>query len=150
MARAVGSNRAVASPIDHVGLAVKDAEAVSRIFQELLGLETDRPEVLGPHRLRFVDAGGATLELVEALTPDAPVGKFLEKRGDALHHLCFRVMDIDQSMAALRARGVRFIDQAPRQGAHGSRIAFIHPASAGGFLVELKEPATPADSDGDE
>jgi methylmalonyl-CoA/ethylmalonyl-CoA epimerase len=90
--------------------------------------------------LRFVAAGGPTLELVEATAADAPIAKFLERRGEALHHLCFRVSDIDRTMAELVAQGVTFIDERPRQGAHGSRIAFIHPTSAGGLLIELKEP----------
>jgi len=131
----------LATPLDHVGIAVRDAAAFSDLFWTLLGLTTDTPEVVGSHQLRFVDAGGATLELVEAVGPDAPVAKFLEKRGEALHHLCFRVTDIDAALAALKSRGVRFIDEAPRQGAHGSRIAFIHPTSAGGLLIELKQPA---------
>jgi methylmalonyl-CoA epimerase len=75
------------------------------------------------------------------VSPDAPVAKFLDKRGEALHHLCFRVVDIDTAMSTLKARGVKFIDETPRQGAHGSRIAFIHPSSAGGLLIELKQAA---------
>jgi methylmalonyl-CoA epimerase len=141
MARAVGAGPAVAAPLDHVGIAVADAGAFVRMFGDLLGLSTDEPEVVGLHRLRFVDAGGATLELVEPTAPEAPVAKFLAKRGDALHHLCFRVADIIQAMDALKARGVKFIDDQPRQGAHGSQIAFLHPASAGGLLIELKQPA---------
>ena len=133
--------QAVAMPLDHVGIAVRDAAPVAALFARWFGLATDAPEVVGAHRLRFVAAGGPTLELIEAVSADAPVAKFLEKRGDALHHLCFRVSDIDAVMAALTAQGVRFIDEAPRRGAHGSRIAFIHPTSAGGLLVELKEPA---------
>jgi methylmalonyl-CoA epimerase len=126
---------------------VADAGAFVRLFGDLLGLSADEPEVVGLHRLRFVDAGGATLELVEPTAPDAPVAKFLTKRGDALHHLCFRVADIDQAMDGLKARGVKFIDEQPRPGAHGSRIAFLHPASAGGLLIELKQSAAvPADS----
>jgi LAO/AO transport system kinase len=140
MARAVAGAPAVPAPIDHVGIAVKDAVAVAALFRDLLGLETGAPEIIGAHRLRFVEAGGTTLELVEAVTADAPVAKFLQKRGDALHHLCFRVKDIEASVRALVARGVRMIDEQPRQGAHGSRIAFIHPSSAGGLLVELKQP----------
>ena len=141
MARAVGTGPAVAAPLDHVGIAVADAGAFVRMFGGLLGLSTDEPEVVGLHRLRFVDAGGATLELVEPTAPDAPVAKFLAKRGDALHHLCFRVADIDQALDALKARGVKFIDEEPRPGAHGSRIAFLHPSSTGGLLIELKQPA---------
>jgi LAO/AO transport system kinase len=141
MIRAVGAEDRVSMPLDHVGIAVRDAEAFVALFGSLVGLETDSPETVGQHRLRFVDAGGATLELIEAVSADAPVAKFLDKRGEALHHLCFRVADIDTAMAALKARGVKFIDEAPRPGAHGSRIAFIHPASASGLLIELKQPA---------
>ena len=145
MSRAISPPGDVTTLLDHVGIAVADAAAFAQLFRELLGLATDEPEVVGLHRLRFVHAGSATLELVEATAPDAPVAKFLAKRGDALHHLCFRVADIDQALTVLKAKGVRLIDEQPRQGAHGSRIAFLHPASAGGLLVELKQPATSGD-----
>jgi methylmalonyl-CoA/ethylmalonyl-CoA epimerase len=78
--------------------------------------------------------------LVEPLSADAPIATFLEKRGSALHHVCLRVADIRAAMAALQAQGVRFIDAEPRPGAHGSEIAFIHPSSARGLLIELKQP----------
>jgi len=137
------------SPLDHVGIAVADAPAVAALFRKLVDLTTDEPEVVGDHRLRFVDAGSATLELVEGVSADAPVAKFLAKRGlrendAALHHLCFRVPDIDAAIARLAAAGVTFIDKQARAGAHGSRIAFIHPSSAGGLLIELKQPASGA------
>jgi methylmalonyl-CoA/ethylmalonyl-CoA epimerase len=139
-------SRAPASgmPLDHIGIAVADAAPFVSLFAKLVGLTTGEPEVVGPHRLRFVDAGGAMLELVEAAVPDAPVAKFLATRGEALHHLCFRVPDIEAAIAALSRDGVRFIDERPRTGAHGSRIAFIHPSSAGGLLIELKQPAAGA------
>ena len=139
MSRTVGVGPLAAHPLDHVGIAVKDAPAFAAMFQDLLGLTTDSPEVVGHHRLRFVDAGGATLELIESLSPEAPVAKFLEKRGEALHHLCFRVKDIEQAVKTLRDRGIRLIDEQPRLGAHGSRIAFLHPSSTGGLLIELKQ-----------
>jgi LAO/AO transport system kinase len=141
ISRALGGEARVSMPLDHVGIAVRDAASFVSLFESLVGLKTEVPEVIGLHRLRFVDAGGATLELVEAVSADAPVAKFLDKRGETLHHLCFRVADIEGAMADLKGRGVKFIDEAPRQGAHGSRIAFIHPASAGGLLIELKQPA---------
>jgi LAO/AO transport system kinase len=128
--------------LDHVGIAVADAAELVALFDRLFGLPTDEPEAVGQHRVRFVGTGGATLELVEPLSGDAPVAKFLEKRGTALHHICLRVPDIARAMQELTSRGVRFIDTAPRPGAHGSRIAFIHPTSVGGLLVELKEHAT--------
>jgi LAO/AO transport system kinase len=129
------------SPIDHVGVATADAAELIDVFKNLFGFRTGDPEDLGPHRIRFVETGDTTIELVEPRTPDSAIGKFLRNRGPGLHHLCLRVPDIDAAMASLRAKGVRFIDEAPRQGAHGSRIAFIHPTSAGGLLVELKQAA---------
>ena len=111
------------------------------MFSTLFGLaDRSDAEDVGLHRLRFVETGDATIELVEPLSPDAPVAKFIaNKRGPGLHHLCLRVPDIDAALAALKAKGVRLIDEVPRGGAHGSRIAFIHPASTRGLLVELKQ-----------
>jgi len=143
LARALdrGDRSAAAGPhsLDHVGVAVRDGQAMAALFHRLFGLSTGAPERVGDHHLRFVATGGATIELVEPATPDAPVAKFLEKRGQALHHICLRVPDIDAALADLRQRGVRLIDETPRAGAHGSRIAFIHPSSADGLLIELKE-----------
>jgi methylmalonyl-CoA/ethylmalonyl-CoA epimerase len=130
---------AVGMPIDHIGIAVRDAAPFVALFAQLVGLTTGEPEVVGPHRLRFVEAGGATLELVEAVDADAPIARFLASRGEALHHLCFRVPDVEAAIATLSRTGVRMIDERPRRGAHGSRIAFIHPSSAGGLLIELKQ-----------
>ncbi len=127
--------------LDHVGIAVADATAMRELFAHLFGLVTDEPEVVGPHRLRFVQAGETTLELVEPVSDEAPVAKFIAKKGGGLHHICLRVPDIERAMAELSAKGVQFIDAAPRQGAHGSRIAFLHPSSACGLLVEIKQPA---------
>ena len=142
LARAVGPARAASPmPLDHVGIAVPDAVPYAELFERLFGLTTGEPDEIGQHRVRFTDTGDATLEWVEPVTADAPVAKFLEARGSALHHVCLRVPDVDRAIAALKAQGVRMIDDVARQGAHGSRIAFIHPSSAGGLLVELKEPA---------
>ena len=127
--------------IDHVGVAVTDASEFIGLFKNLFGFRTGDAEDIGPHRIRFVETGDTTIELVEPRTPDSAIGKFLRNRGPGLHHLCFRVPDINAAMAGLREKGVRFIDEAPRPGAHGSRIAFIHPTSAGGLLVELKQDA---------
>jgi methylmalonyl-CoA/ethylmalonyl-CoA epimerase len=89
--------------------------------------------------VRFVETAGTSVELVEATTEDSPIAKFLEKRGPGLHHLCVLVPDIEAAIGRLKERGVQFIDEQPRPGAHGSRIAFIKPASVGGLLVELKQ-----------
>jgi LAO/AO transport system kinase len=125
--------------LDHLGIAVTDSTAMQKFFREHFGLATTELEDVGLHRLRFVQSGDATLELVEPLSDEAPIAKFIAKRGEGLHHVCLRVKDIEKTMAALKAGGVEFIDERPRQGAHGSRIAFIKPASANGLLVEIKE-----------
>jgi LAO/AO transport system kinase len=132
-------------PLDHVGVAVRDASEYAALFERLFGLPTGPPEDVGLHRLRFVEtgpAGSATLELVEPLSPESPIGKFLDSRGAGLHHICLLVTDIDATLAELKAKGVRLIDETPRTGAHGSRIAFLHPSSANGLLVEIKQPAS--------
>jgi LAO/AO transport system kinase len=131
-------------PLDHVGIAVRDPAELVAWFDQVFGVPTSEPEDVGRHRLRFVQTGGATLELVQPLSNDAPVARFLEKHGPGLHHLCLRVPDIDAAVAALKARGIQLIDEAPRAGAHGSRIAFIHPSSAHGLLVELKAIENPS------
>jgi LAO/AO transport system kinase len=130
--------------IDHVGVAVEDASALVTFFKQVFGLDTDAPEVVGLHRLRFVATGDATVELVEPLSTESPIGKFLARRGPGLHHICLRVSDIDAALSRLGARGIKLIDTKARQGAHGSRIAFLHPSAAGGLLIELKEK--PADA----
>jgi LAO/AO transport system kinase len=134
---AAGSGRTLS--LDHVGVAVRDASELVGLFDRLFGLSTDAPEDVGQHRIRFIGTAGTTIELVEPRTPDAPVAKYLEKRGPGLHHLCLLVPDIAAAMSALKQKGVEFIDDQPRAGAHGSRIAFIKPASVGGLLVELKQ-----------
>ncbi len=131
------------SAIDHVGIAVADAQASLAFFTGVLGLTSDEPEVIKGQntQVRFVDTGDAKLELVESLAPDSPIGKYLEKRGPGLHHVALRVSDIQAAIAKVTAAGVRMIDQTPRRGAHGSLIAFIHPGDTHGVLVELKQPA---------
>jgi LAO/AO transport system kinase len=135
LGRALGAR----SQIDHVGVAVSDVAALTEMFAALFGLRTSDAEDVGLHRLRFVETGDTTIELVEPMSPDAPVAKFIANKGPGLHHLCLRVPDIDTALAALKAKGVRLIDEVPRGGAHGSRIAFIHPASTRGLLVELQQ-----------
>jgi LAO/AO transport system kinase len=125
--------------LDHVGIAVEDATAMAARFRDLFGLQTDAPEDVAGHRVRFVDTGPARLELVEPLSQESAVAKFLSARGSGLHHLCLRVPDLDAALAALKARGVRLVDEAARSGAHGARIAFVHPSSTAGILIELKE-----------
>ena len=127
--------------IDHVGIAVSDLDGSLRFFRDALGLPLEPPEELPSQRVRahFLEAGAATLELLEPTAEDSPVAKFLARRGPGIHHLALRVDDIVAALAELKAKGVRLIDEVPRPGAHHSLVAFIHPDSTHGVLVELKQ-----------
>jgi len=127
--------------LDHIGIAVKDLSAALAFYRDALGLDVEAPEEVASQRVRahFVAVGGAKLELLEGTSPDSAIAKYIEKRGPGLHHITLRVDDIAQALARLKARGVRLIDEEPRSGAEGSLIAFVHPASTGGVLIELKQ-----------
>src|SRR2546425_2087639 len=129
--------------LDHVGIAVKDLAAALAFYRDALGLEIDAPEEVSSQRVRahFVPVGESKLELLEATAPDSAIAKYVEKRGPGLHHITLRVEDIGAALAQLKARNVRLIDDQPRAGAEGARVAFIHPSSAHGVLVELKQVA---------
>ena len=130
--------------LDHIGIAVADLGASLAFFRDGLGLEVPGSEEVSSQRVRahFLHAGRSSLELLEATAPDSPIAKYLGKRGPGLHHITLRVDDIQAALAQLKSRGVRLIDEAPRPGAEGALVAFIHPASAPGVLVELKQAAT--------
>ena len=136
--------------LDHVGIAVASLDQALAFYRDVLGLEVEPPEEIASQRVRahFVAVGDATLELLEPTTADSPIARFLEKRGPGMHHVALRVDDIDAALAELKARGVRLIDETPRPGAHGSRVAFLHPSSTHGVLVELKQPPSPSASAG--
>lgn len=127
--------------IDHVGIAVSDLAESLTFFRDALGLELEAPEEVPSQRVRahFLQAGGATLELVEPTAEDSPIAKYIAKRGPGIHHVCLRVEDLAAALAELKLRGVRLIDETPRPGAHHSLVAFVHPASTHGVLVELKQ-----------
>ena len=127
--------------LDHVGIAVKDLAAALAFYRDALGLEVEAPEEVASQQVRahFLPVGEARLELLEATAPDSAIAKYVEKRGPGLHHITLRVDDIHAALAQLEARGARLIDQRPRPGAEHSLVAFIHPASAHGVLVELKQ-----------
>ena len=129
--------------LDHIGIAVSNLEEALAFYRDALGLEIEAPEDVASQKVRahFIPAGGAALELLEATDPNSSIAKYVEKRGPGLHHITLRVDDIAAALAQLKARGVRLIDEAPRPGAHGSLVAFIHPSSAHGVLVELKQAA---------
>lgn len=125
--------------LDHIGIAVRSIEAM-RIY-ELLGLTVDHVETVESQGVKtaFLSVGDANLELLEPLSPDSPVGRFIEKRGEGIHHLCFRVDDLEEHLERLRREGYRLINEAPVPGAHGCRVAFLHPAAGNGVLIELSE-----------
>lgn len=127
--------------IDHIGIAVADLEASLGFFRDALGLEIEAPEVIASQRVRahFIPAGEATFELLEATADDSPIARFVARRGPGLHHVALRVDDIVAALAELKSRGVRLIDEIPRPGAHKSLVAFLHPSSTHGVLVELKQ-----------
>ena len=127
--------------IDHIGIAVADLEASLRFFRDALGLELEAPQDVPTQRVRahFLAAGDSTFELLEATSADSPIAKFVSKRGPGLHHVAIRVDDIAAALAELKGRGVRLVDEAPRPGAHDSLVAFLHPSSTHGVLVELKQ-----------
>jgi methylmalonyl-CoA epimerase len=132
--------------LDHVGIAVQDVAAALAFYRDALGLEVEAPEEVSSQKVRayFIPAGRAALELLEATAPDSPVAKFVEKRGPGIHHVTLRVEDLAAALAQLKARGVRLVDEAPRRGAEGALVAFIHPSAAHGVLVELKQAAPAA------
>ena len=127
--------------LDHVGIAVSDVGQALAFYRDALGLDVETAEEVASQRVRahFIPAGEGALELLEATADDSPIAKYTAKRGPGLHHITLRVDDIRAALARLKERGVRLIDEEPRDGAHGSLVAFVHPASAHGVLVELKE-----------
>ena len=132
--------------LDHVGIAVANLEEALAFYRDALGLEIDPVEEVPSQqvRARFIPVGDAALELLEATSEASPIAKYMAKRGPGLHHITLEVEDIGATLGALKARGVRLIDEQPRPGAHGSLVAFIHPASAQGVLVELKQAVAKA------
>src|SRR5207237_1696485 len=136
-----GLQVAMKAILDHVGIAVADLSEALTFYRDALGLEIEPPELVASQSVRahFVPAGESALELLEATSADSPIAKYVARRGPGLHHLTLRGGDIRAALARLPARGVRLIDEAPRAGTHGSLVAFIHPSSAHGVLVELKE-----------
>lgn len=128
------------SRIAHIGIAVRSIAEVLPFYREILGMaEVDLADSDGA-RITGLDAGGPIVELLEAEESDSPIGRFVARRGPAIHHICFAVNDLDAALERCRAAGARLIDDFPRTGAGGKRIAFLHPASTGGILIELTEP----------
>jgi methylmalonyl-CoA/ethylmalonyl-CoA epimerase len=125
--------------IAHVGIAVPDLEAALAFYRDVLGLEPHAPEQVDGATIVGLPFGDSEVELLQPVNPDSPIGKFLAKRGPGIHHICYRVPDLDAALDACRSAGYRLIDEVPRQGAGGHRIAFVHPKSTAGILLELTE-----------
>jgi methylmalonyl-CoA epimerase len=129
--------------IDHLGIATKGIEEALKFWSKSLGLENIHTEVVEDQKVRvaMLPIGESRVELLEPTSDDSPISKFLEKRGGGIHHIAVRVDDIEASLAKLKENGMRLIDETPRIGAEGCLVAFVHPSSSGGVLLELVQTA---------
>lgn len=125
--------------VAHVGIAVRSIDAALAFYRDVLGLAPGAPEMADGATIVGLTLGDVQIELLEPRDPDGPVAKFLAKRGPGIHHVCYRVPNLDRALARCRAAGYQLIDQVPRRGAHGRRIAFLHPQATAGILLELTE-----------
>lgn len=126
--------------IAHVGVAVASiAEAVA-FYRDVLGVEPHAPDAADGNTVVSLPFGGPEVELLEPTSEDGPIAKFLAKRGPGIHHICYEVDDLDAALERCRQAGYRLVDEVPRTGAHGRRIAFVHPKATGGILLELTSP----------
>lgn len=125
--------------LEHIGIAVKDIKAANTLFTTLLGRSAYKVEEVESEGVRtsFFEISGLKIELLEATRPDSPIAKFIEKRGEGIHHLAFEVENIEQSLQDYRSKGFELINQQPKKGADNKQIAFLHPKSTNGVLVEL-------------
>ncbi|MBU2488517.1 MAG: methylmalonyl-CoA epimerase [Proteobacteria bacterium] len=125
--------------IDHLGIAVEGIEAAREFWEKILGLPLEGTETVAEQKVTtaFLPVGESEVELLESTAPDGPIAKYLEKKGPGIQHVAFRVDDIEAALAELKEKGVQLIDQVPRKGAGGAKIAFLHPKATGGVLVEL-------------
>jgi methylmalonyl-CoA/ethylmalonyl-CoA epimerase len=134
----------VLSTIDHIGVAVESIDDTLALYQQALQMPLVHRETVESQGVdaALLDVGDSHIELLQPLSPDTAVGKFLARRGQGLHHEAYRVESVDDTLEALRAAGLRLIDEQPRTGIRGSRVAFVHPASTGGVLTEIVQPAS--------
>ena len=129
--------------IDHVGIAVEDIDTALPVYRDSLRLSLVHRETVAEQGVdaALLDVGDGHVELLAPLTPETAVGKFLSRRGPGLHHVAYRVGDIEGTLSELKEAGMRLIDERPRTGIRGSRVAFVHPGSTGGVLTEIVQPA---------
>jgi len=126
--------------IAHLGVAVKDIDTALEFFTQGLPLEMTHTEEYQGMKIGFIPVGDSSIELLQDVSGASPIGKYVEKNGEGIHHIAFEVDDIYQAVAELKERGVRLIDETPRPGAHGMTIAFMHPKGTHGILMELVQP----------
>jgi methylmalonyl-CoA/ethylmalonyl-CoA epimerase len=125
--------------IAHIGIAVPDLESALAFYRDVLGLEPHAPEMVDGATIVSLPFGDAQVELLAPIEAQSPIGKFLARRGPGIHHICYRVPDLDAALEACRKAGYRLVDEVPRKGAGGRRIAFVHPKSTAGILLELTD-----------
>jgi len=127
--------------VDHIGIAVKNLDETLKFYTDILGLECEGTEVVEEQKVRvaFLPVGDTEVELLESTTDDGPIARFIEKNGEGMQHIAFRVDNIEEAIAHMKEKGMRMIDEAPRYGAGGAKIAFVHPKSSNRVLVELSE-----------
>jgi methylmalonyl-CoA/ethylmalonyl-CoA epimerase len=137
--------------IDHIGVAVEDLDDAVELYRARLGMREQHRETVEEQGVEAVllEIGEGHVELLCPLGPETAVGKFLEKRGQGIHHVAYQTEDIDRALGAVREAGLRLIDEEPRTGIRGSRVAFVHPKSTGGVLTEIVEPASGLSRDGE-
>ncbi|MDA8305767.1 MAG: methylmalonyl-CoA epimerase [Deltaproteobacteria bacterium] len=127
--------------VDHIGIAVNNIEEAKKLYTDILGIPHTGNETVAEQKVTtaFFPVGEAEVELLESTAPDGPIAKFIETKGPGIQHIAFRVENLEQALEELKAKGVRLIDEKPRKGAGGAKIAFLHPKSTFGVLVELSE-----------
>lgn len=125
--------------IAHIGIAVPDADAAAAFYRDVLGAAARGPEHVDGARILHLDFGTSEVELLEPTDPESPVARFLAKRGPGIHHVCYRVPDLDAALTTCKNLGYQLVDDLPRTGAGGHRIAFLHPKATNGVLIELTE-----------
>ncbi len=127
--------------IDHIGIAVKSIEKAKHLFENILNLKIIGEEIIEEQKVRvaFIPLGDSELELLESTSPDGPIAKFIEKKGEGIQHIAFKVNNLESILDELKEKGIRLIDEKPRYGAGRAKIAFLHPKSTNGILIELCE-----------
>ena len=127
--------------VDHIGVAVKSIEEALKLYEGVLGLKLEEVETVEEQNVKvaFLPVGDTEIELLESTSPEGPIAKYIEKKGEGMQHVAFRVENIEEALKTLKAKGVRLIDETPRMGAGGAKIAFVHPKETFGVMIELCE-----------